>query len=162
MCLPIMKSIIFHTLWTLHSRKRHLRTWLCFSWCSFFAFWWAEKQLFHIAPFLSASYVLNNLKCFEICNVVSNLNKRKTLILYGQYLKNAKWKKRKSYTYLCFRSHSEYQFHILVLWISSTSDLIWRRNPHFRRVNNSNMPNGNTGQHIKIYFSEFSLFLSFI
>jgi hypothetical protein len=61
---------------TLQSIKNMLRTWfLCFIWFSFFAFWGAVKNLFHIAPFSSTSYVLKGFRCLEFCDRVRNWNK---------------------------------------------------------------------------------------
>jgi len=89
------------------------------------------------------------------------LKKGKTLIFKGQNYKHTIWKYRDSYTNLCFRVNSKSQFHILVLWILSCSDVKLRRNPHSRSFNNSNMPNLNTGFQIQIYVSEFFLNLTF-
>ena len=72
---------------TQHSRKRKLRTWfLCFSLYSFLAFWGAEKQLFHIAPFRSTSYVLKSLGFLEVSKRVSNWNKGKNRIFVESML----------------------------------------------------------------------------
>ena len=72
---------------TQHSRKRPLRTWfLCFSWCSCFAFWGPEKQLFHNAPFRTTSYVLKSFGYLDVSNSVSNRNKGKNRIFVESML----------------------------------------------------------------------------
>ena len=81
MCSPPNDKYNLSCSSTQHSRKRQLRTWfLCFSWCSFFAFCGVEKQIFHIAPFRSTSYVLKSFGCLELSNRESNGNKGKNLI----------------------------------------------------------------------------------
>ena len=47
---------------------------------SFFAFWGAEKHVFHITPFRPTSYVLMRLKWLEVSNRVRNWNKVKNFI----------------------------------------------------------------------------------
>jgi hypothetical protein len=87
MCSPPNDKCNLSYSRTQHSRKRQLRTWfLCFSWCSFFAFWAAEKQLFHISPFRSKSYVLKSFVCFDVSNRVSNWYKGKHLIFVGSII----------------------------------------------------------------------------
>jgi hypothetical protein len=52
----------------------------CFSWFSFFAFWGAEKHVFHISPFRPTSYILTCFRCLENSNRVKNWYKYKKLI----------------------------------------------------------------------------------
>jgi hypothetical protein len=82
MCSPPNDKYNFSYSKYWNSRKRQLRTWfLCFSCCSFFGFWWAEKHVFPIAPFRSTSYVLKSFGCLEVSKRVTNWNKCKKLIL---------------------------------------------------------------------------------
>ena len=61
-----------------------LRTWfLCFCWLSFFAFWEAERHIFHINPFCPTGYVLMALKWLEVSNRVRIWNKLKNFIFRG-------------------------------------------------------------------------------
>jgi len=46
----------------------------------FFAFWWAEKHVFHIVPFRPTRNVLKVLRCLEVCNRVRNWNNVKNNI----------------------------------------------------------------------------------
>ena len=86
-CSLLMTSIINHTRETNTHWKRQLHTWLLCSSCwSFFTFWGAEKQLFHISPFRSTSYVLKSFGCLEVCNRVSKWIEGKNLIFVGQIL----------------------------------------------------------------------------
>ena len=48
---------------------------------SFFAFWEAEKHVFHITPFRPTSYVLMRLKWLEVSKPERNWNKVKNFIL---------------------------------------------------------------------------------
>ena len=76
----VMTSIILHTR-RPNCQKCLLRTlFLCFSWLSFFAFWEAEKHVFHITPFRPPRYVLMRLKWLEVSNRVRNWNKVKKFI----------------------------------------------------------------------------------
>jgi len=76
----LMTSIIFHTR-RPNSIKRQLRTrFLCFSWCSFFAFWGAEKHVFHFTVFCPTRYVLECFRCLDVSNRVTNWNKVKYLV----------------------------------------------------------------------------------
>ena len=66
---------------TYLSIKSLLRTWfLCFSWFSIFAFWGAEKHVFHISPFRTTRYVLKSFRYLEVSNRVSNWNEVKNFI----------------------------------------------------------------------------------
>ena len=82
-----------------------------FSWCSFFAFWGAEKHVFHIYPFRSSCYVLKIFGCFVVSNRESKWNRGKNLYSWDRYFKYAYLKYRYSFTNL-FRSfvHSHYSF----------------------------------------------------
>jgi len=61
--------------------KSLLRAWFfCFSWFSYFAFWGAEKRVFHIVPFSPTRYVLKSFRCLEVSNRVTNWNKVKNNI----------------------------------------------------------------------------------
>ena len=61
--------------------KSRLRAWFfCFSWFSYFAFWGAEKRVFHIVPFSPTRYVLKSFRCLEVSNRVTNWNKVKNNI----------------------------------------------------------------------------------
>ena len=63
------------------SIKSLLRTWfLSFSWYSCFAFWGAEKYVFHIVPFRPTRYVLTSFWCLEGSNRVRYWNKLKNNI----------------------------------------------------------------------------------
>jgi len=88
---PLMTSIIFHNRrpnWI----KLQLRTWfLCLSWCSFFAFWGAEKYVFHIAPFRSTRYVLKIFRCWRWEIVHRSEIKSKTSFSCGRYFKYSNW-----------------------------------------------------------------------
>ena len=96
---------------TWHSRTRQLRTWfLCFSCCSFLAFWGAENHVFYVAPFRSTSYVLKSFGCLEISNRGSKEIKPKNSC--GCYFKLSNWNYRYSYTYKRVRVHYESQFHM--------------------------------------------------
>ena len=88
---PLMTSKILHT-WRPNSIKRQLRNWfMCFSWCSYFAFWGAEKHVFHFASFRTTMYVLHCFRCLEISNRVTNRNKVKNLIFVGSILQISEW-----------------------------------------------------------------------
>ena len=82
----------------LHTRRPNcqynvLRTWfLCFNWLSFFAFWEAEKHVFHITPFCPTRYVLMRLKWLEVSNRVRNWNKVKNSFSWSRNLNYANWK----------------------------------------------------------------------
>jgi hypothetical protein len=66
------------------SIKSRLRTWFfCFSWLNFFAFWGAEKHVFHISPFRPTKYVLNSFTCLEVSNRGRNWNRVKNFIYVG-------------------------------------------------------------------------------
>ena len=67
------------------SIKSLLRTWfLCFLWISFFAFWGAEKHVFHNVPFHSSRYELKRFRSLEVSNCVRNWNK----INYNIYVRS--------------------------------------------------------------------------
>ena len=73
----VMTSIILHTR-RPNCQKSLLRTWIiCFTWLSFFAFWEAEKYVFHITPFCPRSFVLMGLKWLEVSNRVRKWNEVK-------------------------------------------------------------------------------------
>jgi hypothetical protein len=87
MCLTLNDKRHLSYSRTRHSRKYQLPNWfLSFRYCPFSAFSRAEKQLFHIAPFHSTSYVLNIFGCLEVSNRVWNWNKGKPIIFVGSLL----------------------------------------------------------------------------
>ena len=92
LCAPhVMKSIILHTRRPVN-KKSVTRLFLCFGWLSFFAFWEAEKHVFHIAPFPPKSYVLITLKCLDVSNRERNWKKVKTSFSCSGNLNYANWK----------------------------------------------------------------------
>ena len=87
MCSPLNDKYNPSYSKTKLSIKSLLRTWFLFFSClSFFAFWEAEKQLFHITPFCPTSYVLIWLKWLEVSNRVRNWNKMKNFIFVDSKL----------------------------------------------------------------------------
>ena len=67
---------------TLLSIKCLLRTWfLCFSCFSVFAFWGAEKHVFHILPCRFSCYVLKSIGCLGVRNRLTQWNEGKNLII---------------------------------------------------------------------------------
>jgi hypothetical protein len=67
----IMKCIILHTRRPNCQQKVCYAISFCFRWF-FFAFWGAEKHVFHIVPFRPTRYVLKIFRCLEVSNRVRN------------------------------------------------------------------------------------------
>ena len=76
----LITSIYFHTQ-DLTLKKTSVRTWFFyFSLYSLFAFWGADKHVFHIAPFRSTSYEINIFWILGVSYHVSNWKNGKNLI----------------------------------------------------------------------------------
>ena len=80
MCSPRNDKYNLSYSKNLLSIKSLLRIWfLCFCWF-FFAFWGAEKHVFHIVPFRPTRYILKSFRCLELSNRVRNWKKFKNNI----------------------------------------------------------------------------------
>ena len=77
---------INYNLWYSRTQCQLLNWFLCSSWCSFFAFWGAEKHVFHISLFRSTCYVLKIIGCLVVSTRVSNWNKGKNLFFVESIL----------------------------------------------------------------------------
>ena len=83
---PVMTCIILHTRRTNCQWKVCYAFGFVFSWFSFFAFWGAEKHVFHISPFRPTRYVLKSYRYLEISNRVRNWNKVTNFIFVSSKL----------------------------------------------------------------------------
>jgi len=79
---PVMTSIILHTRRPNSQWKVCYAHGLYVSADFFFAFWGAEKHVYHNPTFCATRYVLKSFRCQEISNRVRNWNKAKKK-LYG-------------------------------------------------------------------------------
>jgi hypothetical protein len=73
----VMTSIILHTRNLTVNKKSVTQLVFRFQLIFFFAFWGAEKHVFHIVPFRPTRYVINSIKCLEISSSLTNWNKVK-------------------------------------------------------------------------------------
>ena len=75
----VMTSIILHTRRPVN-KKSVTQLVFMFQLIYFFAFWGAEKHVFHIVPFCPSRYLLKGFSCLEVSNRVRNWNKVKNNI----------------------------------------------------------------------------------
>ena len=89
----LMTSIILHSRRPKCQKMSVMHLDLCFSWFSFFEFWGAEKNVFHIVPFRPTRYVLKIFRCLEVSNRERNWNKVKKTCMWGPnfYYANSKY-----------------------------------------------------------------------
>jgi len=104
-----------------------------------FAFWRAEKHVFHIAPFSPTRYELKRFRYLEVGNRVSNWNKVKTSYSWGRNFNNANWHYQYSYTNNVSEYINKLSF-ISVLRIYSCNELEWWQNYYFSTIIITNSP----------------------
>ena len=76
----ILTSIILHIRGLTVNTKSVMHLVFMFQLILFFAFWGAEKHVYHIVPFRSTRYVLKSFRCSEVSNRVRIWNKIKNNI----------------------------------------------------------------------------------
>ena len=103
----------------------------------FFAFWGAEKHVFHIAPVRPTRYVLQSFRYLEVINRVKKWNNVKNFILVGSKFQLCHLE-IPIFIHKIEREYINNQNFIYVLRIYSCNELKWWQNYYFSTIIISN------------------------